>query len=110
MATDCEDQDLQTEDAVMPVAQQNTQSVQVPDIDYSEWGAIEKKFIICMASSAAFFSPLSSNIYYPIFNVLAQDLHVSNTLINVTVTTYLVWAVPICNEDTLCIAQSINNL
>ncbi|MCJ1355498.1 MAG: hypothetical protein MMC33_005490 [Icmadophila ericetorum] len=91
MATDCEDQDLQTEDAVMPVAQQNTQSVQVPDIDYSEWGAIEKKFIICMASSAAFFSPLSSNIYYPIFNVLAQDLHVSNTLINVTVTTYLIF-------------------
>ncbi len=38
----------------------------------------------------AFFSPLSANIYYPIFNILAQDFHVSNTLINLTVTVYMV--------------------
>ncbi len=74
----------------VPVTDQSDQSPQLPEKNYSDFGSLEKKFIIFMASGAAFFSPLSANIYYPVFNTLAQDLHVSNTLINVTVTAYMV--------------------
>jgi hypothetical protein len=49
-----------------------------------------KKFIILTASTAAFFSPLASNIYLPGLNLLARDLHVSDSKINLTGTTYLV--------------------
>lgn len=35
-------------------------------------------------------SPLSSSIYLPALNSLAQDMHISVSLINLTVTTYLV--------------------
>ena len=57
---------------------------------FSDWNSWEKQLIIFIGSAAALFSPLSANIYFPIFNVLARDLRVSNTLINLTVTTYMV--------------------
>ncbi len=60
------------------------------DKNYSSFSHAQKLLIIVMASGAAFFSPLSANIYYPIFNILAQDFHVSNTLVNLTVTVYMV--------------------
>jgi hypothetical protein len=66
-------------------------------------------FIVSLASLAALFSPLTvsflpdllcldvkltdtikANIYYPALNILAEDLHVSNTLINLSITTYMV--------------------
>jgi len=50
----------------------------------------QKRAIVLAASIAAFFSPLSANIYLPALNTLAKDLSVSNTLITLTVTTYLV--------------------
>lgn len=58
--------------------------------DFSDWKPWEKQLIVFTASSAALFSPLSANIYFPIFNTLAKDLNVTNTLINLTVTTYMV--------------------
>lgn len=50
----------------------------------------QKRFIVVMASWAGFFSPVSANIYFPALNSLAKDLSVSNTLINLTLTSYLV--------------------
>lgn len=44
-----------------------------------------------MASWAGFFSPVSANIYFPALNTLARDLHVSNTLINLTLTSYMIF-------------------
>jgi MFS family permease len=37
---------------------------------------------------AGFFSPLSANIYFPALSYIAQDLHVSLELINLTITAY----------------------
>lgn len=51
----------------------------------------QKKFIVFMASWAGFFSPVSANIYFPALNALAADLHVSNTLINLTLTSYMIF-------------------
>jgi len=61
-----------------------------PEPPFSIFSRSEKTFIVVVASLAALFSPLSANIYYPALNVLAKDLKVSNSLINLTVTSYLV--------------------
>jgi hypothetical protein len=50
----------------------------------------EKIFIIPLVSFAAIISPISSSIYFPALNNLAKDLSVSISLINITITTYLV--------------------
>ena len=55
----------------------------------------EKIFIILLVSFAAIISPISSSIYFPALNNLAKDLHVSISLINITITTYLVGNRPI---------------
>lgn len=57
---------------------------------YSAFGRHQIIFIVVMASFAGFFSPVSANIYLPALNPLARDLRVSNTLINLTVTSYMV--------------------
>ena len=57
---------------------------------YSTFGNTTKKLIISAASIAALFSPLSSQIYLPSLNVIAKDLKVSNSQINLSVTTYMV--------------------
>lgn len=44
-----------------------------------------------MASWAGFFSPVSATIYLPALNPLAEQLHVSNTLINLTLTSYMIF-------------------
>lgn len=50
----------------------------------------EITFIAIMASISTFFSPLTANIYFPALNTISADLGVSNTLVNLTVTTYMV--------------------
>ena len=50
----------------------------------------ERQFIVAITSLAAFFSPVSSSIYFPALNTLSVVLGVSVSLINLTVTTYLV--------------------
>jgi hypothetical protein len=43
-----------------------------------------------MATIAALFSPFTAQIYFPALNTIAKDLHVTNSKINLTVTTYMV--------------------
>ena len=50
----------------------------------------QKRFIVVMASFGGFFSPVSANIYFPALNALAKDLNVTSTLINLTLTSYMV--------------------
>lgn len=58
---------------------------------YSVFSHREKVLIISLASLAAFFSPVTANIYYPAINELATDLKVSTSLINLTITSYLIF-------------------
>ncbi|EXJ92226.1 hypothetical protein A1O3_00776 [Capronia epimyces CBS 606.96] len=51
----------------------------------------QKRFIVFMAAWAGFFSPVSGNIYLPALNPLATDLKVSDTLINLTLTSYMIF-------------------
>ena len=67
-----------------------TQGGDVTDVDYSVFTDSQRRYIVFMASWAGFFSPVSSQIYFPALNTLAEDLHVSNSLINLTLTSYMV--------------------
>jgi len=58
--------------------------------DYSIFTAWQKRFIVFAATMGAFFSPFTTQIYFPALTSIAKDLHVSNSKINLTMTTYMV--------------------
>ncbi|KAJ5618772.1 hypothetical protein N7510_002756 [Penicillium lagena] len=61
------------------------------DAPYSIFPTGEKLLVIIGGSLAGLISPLSSSIYLPALNSLAQDMRVSVSLINLTITTYLIF-------------------
>ena len=62
---------------------------------FSTYSRTQRRLIVLSASCAGFFSPLATNIYLPVLNSIAADLAVSPSLINLTVTTYLVSRIPL---------------
>ena len=58
--------------------------------EWSVWSPKEKKMIIFAASFGSLFSPMTGQIYLPALNTIAKDLHVSNSLVVLSITTYLV--------------------
>ncbi|KAL4882112.1 major facilitator superfamily domain-containing protein [Aspergillus karnatakaensis] len=58
---------------------------------YSIFTKSQKSFIVFSASWAGFFSPVSSQIYFPALNSIADDLGVSSALINLTLTSYMIF-------------------
>lgn len=63
---------------------------------YSVFTTSQKRYIVFSASWAGFFSPVSSQIYFPALNSIADDLGVTSALINLTLTSYMV-GLPICS-------------
>lgn len=59
---------------------------------YSVFTAAEKWCIVAMVSYAAWFSTLTSFIYYPAIHQLSQTFSVSVDKINLTVTSYMAMA------------------
>ncbi|KAL2018311.1 hypothetical protein VTK56DRAFT_974 [Thermocarpiscus australiensis] len=57
---------------------------------YSVFSKTAKRWIIAMAACASFVSPMTASIYFPALNPIATDLSVSVSLINLTLTTYMV--------------------
>lgn len=58
---------------------------------YSIFDGRQKALIVAIVSTAATFSGFASNIYFPAIPTIAQDLSVSTELINLTVTSYLIF-------------------
>ena len=73
-------------------AQQPDQRGTAADNDrpYTYFRERDKLVIILTASFLALISPISASIYLPAINTISQDLHVSITLMNLTITTYMV--------------------
>lgn len=61
------------------------------DKPYTAFPNSTKWFIVVMTSMASFFSPLSGQIYYPVLPILSDTYHLSSTLINVSITTYMIF-------------------
>ncbi|KAJ7633416.1 MFS general substrate transporter [Mycena polygramma] len=62
-----------------------------PAEPYSIYSRREKWFIVALIGLGGLFSPLTSNIYFPVIPTLAEDFHRSIELINLTVTMYIVF-------------------
>lgn len=58
---------------------------------YSAFTIWQKRYIVIMVTWAAFISPASANIYLPALNAIQQELKVSTTLINLTLTSYMIF-------------------
>ena len=76
---------------------------------YSVYSAGQKKVILIAGSFAAFFSPVSSNIYFPALTTIAKDLRVSLSQISLTVTTYQV-SVILCSPVNPCHQHLVRQL
>ncbi|KAL9576057.1 MAG: hypothetical protein Q9212_007422 [Teloschistes hypoglaucus] len=57
---------------------------------YTNFTKTQKRWIIGLVAFAGMFSPLSSFIYYPAIHTIALDLGVTITLVNLTITSYMV--------------------
>lgn len=68
----------------LPVAANNEET------EYSVWSTKERQLIVLTTSLASLFSPLSAQVYFPALNIIAADLQVSDRLINLSITTYMV--------------------
>lgn len=58
---------------------------------YTAFSPGEKWFIVIMTSLASFFSPLSGQIYFPVLPILTRTYNLSQSLINISITTYLIF-------------------
>jgi len=57
---------------------------------YSVFDRRTRIFIITMVAFSALISPFAATLYFPALTPLAEQLHVSDSQINLTVTTYMV--------------------
>lgn len=57
---------------------------------YSIFSQKTKLFIIISVSISSLISPFGATTFYPALNVLAKDLHVTATQVNLALTTYMV--------------------
>jgi MFS family permease len=58
---------------------------------YSTFSKPMKRWIITMVTFSSFVSPMTANIYFPALNPIAADLGVSVGLINLSLTTYMIF-------------------
>ncbi|KIX05967.1 uncharacterized protein Z518_03941 [Rhinocladiella mackenziei CBS 650.93] len=68
-----------------------TPSAPIPNMPYSIFDKRQKALIVAIVSIAATFSGFASNIYFPALPTIAADISVSIELINLTVTSYLIF-------------------
>ncbi|KAI4212689.1 MAG: hypothetical protein LQ351_004580 [Letrouitia transgressa] len=61
-----------------------------PKAVHSIFPKSQRYLVVVMVTFAAFVSPLSASIYFPVLNTLSRELSVSSTLINLTITSYMV--------------------
>ncbi|KAI3201028.1 hypothetical protein DTO027I6_6131 [Penicillium roqueforti] len=66
------------------------ESQTLPLSPYHVFPRSRKLLIVCIVSSAAIFSPLSSNIYFPALSDIANQLDISISLATLAITIYMI--------------------
>ncbi|CAG8364745.1 unnamed protein product [Penicillium salamii] len=89
-------EDQQKQDGCTSLPQQSTfpETVTTTDLPYTIFDKRQKWLIVFIVSFAATFievSGFASNIYFPALPTIADDLNVSLELVNLTVTSYLIF-------------------
>ncbi|KAL7312101.1 hypothetical protein PS15m_007902 [Mucor circinelloides] len=72
-------------DVQKPVKQQQQ------DEPYSVFSTRTKILIVMTVSISGFFSPFSTNIYFPALSMIEKDLDITERMVNLTVTMYMVF-------------------
>lgn len=62
-----------------------------PPVPFTIYTRLQKALLVLVVSIAATFSGFASNIYFPAIPQVASDLHVSTELVNLSVTTYMIF-------------------
>ncbi|KAF1797826.1 major facilitator superfamily domain-containing protein [Mucor lusitanicus] len=70
-----------------PAQQQHHQK----DEPYSVFSTRTKILIVLTVSISGFFSPFSTNIYFPALSMIEKDLNITERMVNLTVTMYMVF-------------------
>jgi len=87
---------LQVDPSATPTLIEEGQAVQASnlqgsDAPWSRWSAKQRKWIILSASFASLLSPLSGQIYFPALEAIAKDLHITDSQVNISITTFLIF-------------------
>ncbi|GAQ47524.1 hypothetical protein AtubIFM56815_003849 [Aspergillus tubingensis] len=82
---------MPSDDNATLVQSDNSTGIATPEPPYSIFDKRQKWLIIIIVSTAATFSGFASNIYFPALPTIANDLNVSIELLNLTVTSYLIF-------------------
>ncbi|KAF2118993.1 major facilitator superfamily domain-containing protein [Lophiotrema nucula] len=86
------DAEVEKEHGVQDAGQTTLQTTSsAEEVPYTIFTLNEKRFMAFILTFAALFSPISSTIYYPALSPLAEQLHVSNSLINLSITTFMIF-------------------
>ncbi|KIW30388.1 uncharacterized protein PV07_06133 [Cladophialophora immunda] len=83
--SESEKRDVDGQDSTLTTASPSDQK------PYTAFSNRAKWFIVTMTAMASFFSPLSGQIYYPVLPILTNTYHLSSGLINVSITTYMIF-------------------
>nr|POE54500.1 itaconate transport protein [Quercus suber] len=73
---------------------QDLEALGAADTNTAPWSVFtvaQKRMIVFLVAIAGFFSPLSANIYFPALNTLADEFNVSASIINLTLTSYMIF-------------------
>lgn len=58
---------------------------------YSVFSRGTRRWLVTMSTIAAFVSPMTATIYYPVLDALSSELDVSIGMINLTITSYMIF-------------------
>jgi hypothetical protein len=66
---------------------------------YTVFSTRQKLFVIIVATAASVFSPLSANIYFPALQKIRKELNVTEDVLNLTITSYMVRSISIVCQN-----------
>jgi hypothetical protein len=69
---------------------QNALQQQASEPPYSIFTQAEKVWIVLLVSISALISPFGGTLFYPVLNLLSGVLHITPTMTNISITTYMV--------------------
>ena len=78
--------------AGMSIATDSSSSLPEPSSEpvYTIFGPTAKVFIVASVAISALISPWGANMFWPAFNLICEELHITPTQVNLSTTTYMV--------------------
>ncbi|KAK6509896.1 hypothetical protein TWF481_004624 [Arthrobotrys musiformis] len=85
------EQKKRKEEGQCSVPTESVKDTPAPEKPYSVFSLAQKKWIVFLLTLSAFFSPFSSTVYLPALLPVQQELGITTTQVNLSLTTYLIF-------------------